>query len=136
MASQNGSDPRPLSPHLSIYRWGWTMSLSILHRMTGVALSVGIVVLTYWLLAISDGPGAHAYARDLLGSPVGQLLLAGWTFALIYHLLNGIRHLIWDTGTGLSLPVARASGLMVVVLAVLLTALVLWRALGMTGGVA
>jgi succinate dehydrogenase / fumarate reductase cytochrome b subunit len=101
---------RPLSPHLQIYRWQWTMLYSILHRMTGVALSVGTLLLVWWLLALASGPEAFATAQGFIGSIIGQLMLFGWTWALMYHLGNGIRHLVWDSGVGFDLEVARLSG--------------------------
>jgi succinate dehydrogenase / fumarate reductase cytochrome b subunit len=112
---------RPLSPHLQIYRWQWTMALSILHRVTGVALAAGALMLVCWLLAIADGPQAFGAVQGFLSSWLGRLLLFGWTWSLIYHLLAGCRHLVWDTGTGLGLPAARASGYLVVVGSVALT---------------
>jgi succinate dehydrogenase / fumarate reductase cytochrome b subunit len=101
---------RPLSPHLQIYRWQWTMLYSILHRMTGVGLSVGTLLLVWWVLALATGPEAFATVQGFIGSIVGQLLLFGWTWALMYHLGNGIRHLVWDTGHGFDLAVAQMSG--------------------------
>jgi len=76
------------------------MALSILHRITGVALVVGSFLLIYWLAALAIGPAAYATAGAVIGSLIGRLLLFGWTFALFYHLCNGIRHLVWDTGRG------------------------------------
>src|SRR3954465_5026670 len=97
------SDPRPLSPHLQIYRWQLTSVLSILHRLTGIALSVGAILLVSWLGAASDGPEAFAKFQQFMGSWFGLLLPFGWTVALFYHLCNGIRHLVWDTGHALDL---------------------------------
>jgi succinate dehydrogenase / fumarate reductase cytochrome b subunit len=114
---------RPLSPHLQIYRWQWTMALSIFHRATGIALAVGTLVLVWWLIAAATGPEYFGYVQSLLGSWLGRLLLFGWTVALFYHLCNGIRHLIWDTGKGLELGPARASGMFVLVATVILTAI-------------
>ena len=94
-------NPRPLSPHLQVYRWQWTFVLSILHRITGVALGVGTVLLAWWLLAAATGPEAFAAARAFIGSIAGRFILLGFTFALFYHLANGIRHLFWDFGLGL-----------------------------------
>src|SRR5688500_2907199 len=91
---------RPLSPHLQIYRWQITMVMSILHRITGVALAVGTLLLIWWLVAAAAGPDAFATAQDFLGSILGRLLLLGWSWALFYHLCNGIRHLAWDAGWG------------------------------------
>jgi len=98
------SDPRPLSPHLQVYRWQLTSVLSILHRTTGVALSVGTLVLIWWLVAAAEGPEAYAHVQGFLGSWIGRILLFGWSVALFYHLCNGIRHLVWDTGRSLDLP--------------------------------
>lgn len=104
---------RPLSPHLQIYRWQITNSLSILHRMTGVALSVGTLLLLYWLAAAATGPAAFATAQAVVGSWIGRLLLFGWSIALFYHLCNGLRHLAWDAGYGFSLPSVTKSGMAV-----------------------
>ena len=109
MASAN----RPLSPHLQVYRWQWTMLLSISHRATGVGLAVGTLLLVYWLAAAASGSDAFTTAQEIIGSAIGQLLLFGWTFALFYHLCNGIRHLVWDAGYGFELDVAYRSGLVV-----------------------
>jgi succinate dehydrogenase / fumarate reductase, cytochrome b subunit len=104
------SDPRPLSPHLHIYRWQLTSVLSILHRAAGVALTVGTLLLVWWLVAAANGPDAFESAQRFLGSWLGLLLLFGWSVALFYHLCNGIRHLWWDTGRGLDLRSVYASG--------------------------
>lgn len=117
------SDPRPLSPHLQIYRWQWTMLLSISHRATGVALSVGALVLVWWLAATAAGPESHASFQAVAGSIIGRLALFVWTFCLFYHLANGIRHLVWDTGRWLDLDSAYRSGVAVVVAAAVLTIL-------------
>lgn len=106
---------RPLSPHLQVYRWQLTSVMSILHRMTGVALAVGTLLLVYWLIAAAAGPGAFATAQEFIGSILGRILLFGWTVALFYHLCNGIRHLFWDAGRGFELRTAYASGWAVVV---------------------
>lgn len=118
---------RPLSPHLQVYRFQWTMALSILHRATGVALAVGALMLVCWLVALADGPAAFAAVQDFLATWFGRLLLFGWTWSLIYHLLAGLRHLVWDTGNGLSLPAAQISGYLVAVGSVVFTILV-WAA--------
>jgi len=109
------SQPRPLSPHLQIYRWQLTSVLSILHRMTGIALAAGTLLLVYWLAAAAAGPGPYAAAQSFVGSILGRLLLFGWTVALFYHLCNGIRHLFWDVGRGFELRTAYASGWTVVI---------------------
>lgn len=117
----NGSS-RPLSPHLQVYRWQITMVLSIHHRITGVALAVGTLLLTWWLLAAAAGPVAFATAQSLIGSPIGLLLLLGWTWSLFFHLANGIRHLVWDTGYGFEVSSIDLGGYMVVGAAAALTA--------------
>lgn len=115
------SDPRPLSPHLQVYRWQLTSVLSILHRITGIALSVGAILLVLWLGAAADGPGPYAGFQRFLGSWLGLILLFGWTVALFYHLCNGIRHLVWDTGRGLDLKSVYAGGWTVVAATAVLT---------------
>lgn len=115
---------RPLSPHLQVYRPQLTSVLSILHRATGIVLSLGTVLLAWWLLAVAAGPAAYATARAFFASWFGQLVLLGWSFALFYHLCNGIRHLFWDVGFGLDIPTAYASGRAVVAAAVALTVIV------------
>jgi succinate dehydrogenase / fumarate reductase cytochrome b subunit len=124
---------RPLSPHLQIYRWQWTMMLSITHRATGIALAVGALLLVCWLLAVASGPDAFAAVHGFVGSWLGRLLLFGWTWALLYHLFNGVRHLFWDAGMGFELPVARASGYAVAVASVAAT-LAVWIAGYMSAG--
>jgi len=114
---------RPISPHLQVYRPQLTSVLSILHRITGVALAVGTILLVYWLIAAASGPEAFASAEALIGSWLGRILLFGWTFALYFHLTNGIRHLFWDAGLGFELKTVYASGWTVVALAVILTLL-------------
>jgi succinate dehydrogenase / fumarate reductase, cytochrome b subunit len=105
---------RPLSPHLQIYKPQITSVLSISHRMTGVALTVGTLLLVWWLLAAAAGPVAYAQAQAFIGSWLGILLLVGWTYALFFHLCNGIRHLVWDTGYGFDLATTYATGWAVV----------------------
>ncbi len=112
---------RPLSPHLSVYKFRITSTLSILHRLTGVALSLGAVALVWWLFAIASGPDAYAVFASVAGSIVGKLAIAGWLFTFFYHLCNGVRHLFWDTGRGFELAQARASGLAVVTVSALAT---------------
>ncbi|KAA2236833.1 succinate dehydrogenase, cytochrome b556 subunit [Salinarimonas soli] len=93
--------PRPLSPHLQIYRWSWTMAMSVAHRITGSALYGGTVLLTIWLVALASGPGAYASVAWFFGSPIGYLVLFGYTWILMHHMLGGVRHLIWDFGYGM-----------------------------------
>ncbi len=127
------ADNRPLSPHLQIYRPQITSVLSILHRITGVILSLGIVILVGWLAAAAAGDPAYEMTIGLLNSLPGRLLLFGWTLAFFYHFLNGIRHLEWDTGRGFGIPQVVRSGWTVVILAAFLT-LLLWGRLLMGGG--
>ena len=124
---------RPLSPHLDVYRWQWTMLLSITHRATGLILAVGALMLVCWLVAVADGPQAFAAVQNFLDSWLGRLVLFGWTWALLYHLGNGIRHLFWDAGVGLELPAAQASGYAVLIASIVLT-LAVWAAAYMAMG--
>ena len=125
---------RPLSPFMH-YRWQYTNTLSILHRITGVLLSLGFLLLVYWLAAAAAGPERYAAARDTLASPLAQLVWFGAAFAFCYHLLNGVRHLFFDMGRGFELKTARASGRAVAIGAVVL-GLLLWLLVraGLGGG--
>ncbi len=127
------SSSRPLSPHLGIYRWQVQMVTSILHRVTGIALAVGSLLLLAGLLSLAAGPSAYAAFRALLAFPLVQLLLLGWTWAFAYHLCNGVRHLLQDAGLGFARPVFVRNGWIVVVLSLLLTAAV-WIASLVIGG--
>ena len=115
---------RPLSPHLQVYRPQITTVLSIVHRMTGVALGVGTLLLTWWLVAAATSADAFAEVQGFIGSPIGLLLLFGWTFALFFHLCNGVRHLAWDLGLGFEKAEYHLTGWAVVIAAVVLTVLV------------
>jgi succinate dehydrogenase / fumarate reductase cytochrome b subunit len=97
---------RPLSPHVQIYRWSPTMAVSIAHRLTGIALYVGTFGLAWYLLAAAGDARSFHFASGLLGSFIGQLILFGYTFALMLHAMGGIRHIIWDAGKGFD-PVGR-----------------------------
>lgn len=112
---------RPLSPHLQIYRWQLTSVLSILHRLTGIALVIGCLLLTYWLVSAAWGPEAYETAHHFLTSWIGRILLIGWSFAFYFHLANGMRHLFWDIGRGYSLQNTYRSGWLVIVAALILT---------------
>ena len=116
---------RPTSPFLfppmGTYRWQITSTMSILHRLSGIALGFGALLLTWWLLALLGEPSDFAAVQGFLGSFFGRLLLLGWTWALFYHLLNGVRHLVWDTGHGLELPSVYRGGWTVIILSVALT---------------
>jgi succinate dehydrogenase / fumarate reductase, cytochrome b subunit len=118
MASANGNSgrPRPLSPHLTIYKPIPTMVMSVLHRLTGMALYAGTVLLAFWLIAAASGPEAFAWASWFFGSIVGRVILFAYTWALLHHMLGGIRHFIWDAGLGFdnksatTLAIATAAG--------------------------
>ena len=113
---------RPLSPHLGIYKWQITMVMSILHRATGVFLSIGLLMLTCWLLAIATGSNEYAQVLDFFRSIIGRLLLIGWSFAFFYHFCNGIRHLFWDSGRGFEIEQVKKSGVFTFIAAIVLTA--------------
>jgi len=102
MAEAKGPVARPLSPHLTIYRPMLTMMMSIVHRITGAALYAGSLLLAWWLLAVASGPNAYATFQSVASSFIGRIVLFGYTWALIHHMLGGLRHLIWDTGHGLA----------------------------------
>ncbi len=113
---------RPLSPFLTIFRWPITMATSIVHRVTGVALAGGFLLLTWWLVAVASGPEAYDSFVTLISTPLGQIVLFGFTWSLAYHAVNGIRHLAWDLGYGFAVPTADKTGILVFVLSLLLAA--------------
>ena len=118
--------PRPLSPHLTVWRWGPHMAVSILHRVTGGALSIaGLAILTWWLVAIAAGPEAYAKFSNVARSPIGLIVLVGLTWAFFQHLLSGVRHLVMDTGAGFELDTNKRFAILTIVGSVLLTA-ALW----------
>lgn len=104
---------KPLSPHLLIYKPQTTSILSVFHRGTGVWLSVGTLVMTWWLVSVALGPTAYSWFAWIMYSWLGLLFLLGWTYSLFYHLCNGIRHLVWDIGYGFDLTNAFWSGMAV-----------------------
>ncbi len=121
---------RPLSPHLSVYKFRYTLVSSILNRITGLALSVGLVALTYWLLGVASGARAQAQAQALLCTPLLRLFLAAMVLAFCYHLVAGIRHLVWDTARGMERSTSQKSAWLVGALSLVLALLVaywLWR---------
>jgi succinate dehydrogenase / fumarate reductase, cytochrome b subunit len=124
---------RPLSPFLS-YRWQYTMALSFLHRATGCAMSVGLLLLTYWLVAAATGADAYAKAQQCFAHPLVRVLLIGFSFSFFYHLLNGVRHLVWDVGHGFEKKTARMSGWIAFLGAVVLTAYFWFLVLGRSAG--
>lgn len=129
-----GKRPRPLSPHLQIYRLPMTALSSITHRATGVALSVGTILLVCWLVAAANGPAAFANVSAFLKSPIGLLVLFGWTLALFYHLGNGVRHLFWDAGFGFEIVKAEKSAYAVIVFAICATLIAWLLGLAVLGG--
>lgn len=118
----NGSG-RPLSPHLQVYKLPLTAVMSITHRITGVGLAVGTLLLTWWLVAAAVSPEAFARAQGFIGSGIGLLLMFGWSAALFYHLCNGLRHLVWDAGQSFELADAERNNKIVLGAAVALTVL-------------
>jgi succinate dehydrogenase / fumarate reductase cytochrome b subunit len=114
---------RPLSPFMfpNWYRFQITSALSILHRLTGIALAVGSILLTWWLIAVAAGGQVFAATHAFLASPIGILLLFLWSVAFFYHLCNGIRHLVWDAGYGFEIRTAHLSGYAVLAATVVLT---------------
>ena len=116
---------RPLSPHLQVYKWPVSMALSIGHRISGVGLAIGTLLMTWWLVAAALSDGAFAAVQGALSSVIGVLALMAWTAALIFHLFSGIRHLMWDIGLGFDDRSYRTSGWTVVVAVVAVT-LIVW----------
>jgi succinate dehydrogenase / fumarate reductase cytochrome b subunit len=123
---------RPLSPFMH-YRWQYTNTLSILHRLTGLFLAVGLVALVCWLVALAGGPEQYAGTQAALSSPLGTLALVAWSLSFFYHFLNGIRHLFWDAGHGFELKVARQTGWATFIGAIVLTA-IFWTVLAVQLG--
>ena len=124
MAETKAPVERPLSPHLMIYRWPLPMAMSIAHRITGSGLYFGTLLVAWWLIAAASSPNAYAGIGSFMSSFLGRLILVGYTWALVHHMLGGIRHFVWDTGHGfaaserewLSLATAVASVSLTVVL--------------------
>lgn len=121
---------RPLSPHLSIYRFHPTMAMSILHRITGGALYAGTILVVWWLLAAASGPAAFAWASWFFGSIGGRLILFAYSWVLLQHMLGGLRHFVWDTGHGLSRETSTRIALATLAGSLALT-LVLWLAVAL-----
>lgn len=119
---------RPLSPHLQVYNPQITSVMSILHRMTGVILALGSLLLLWILVSLSMGEQSFATTSFFLASPIAKLALMGYTACLMYHLFNGIRHLFWDVGKGFDIPTVYRSGYAVIVLSLLSTAIIWWLA--------
>ena len=117
--------PRPLSPHLQVYRPQLTTIMSIGHRASGIVLATGTLVLAAWLIALALGPDAFATVSMVIAHPLGQFVLFGYSFLLFYHASNGVRHLGWDIGRGLAIPSLYRNGYIVLAVTALFTAL-LW----------
>jgi succinate dehydrogenase / fumarate reductase, cytochrome b subunit len=123
---------RPLSPHLGVYKFKYTLMTSILNRLTGLILSVGFLVLCWWLMAVAQGSAAQQRAQWLLACAPMKILYLALVFAFAYHLLAGIRHLVWDTGRGLERSQSHASAWLLGVGSVVLTLLIAWALWGRT----
>src|ERR1700674_1871194 len=117
--------PRPLSPHLQVYKLTLSFVMSGFHRVTGTVLYFGILLLAWWLIAAASGPNAYANIEWFMGSLIGRLVLFGYTWALLHHTLGGIRHLIWDTGHGLE-PAEREMLTLATLIGSVVFTLVLW----------
>ena len=115
------NDPRPMSPHIQIYKLPFTAKLSILHRGTGIVLFAGLILMVMVLLSIAGGAESWASMQSFLSGFIGKFILFGFTFCIYYHMCNGIRHLFWDIGRGLELEDAKKSGLMVIGVSIFLT---------------
>ena len=115
---------RPMSPHLGIYRLQLSMVLSGAYRVSGIACSLGTLLLVWWLVAAASGPGAFSTVQRWVGNPIGLVVLFGWTAGLVFHTVGGLRHLAWDAGYGFSKPVFNITGVIVVATTVVLTLLI------------
>jgi len=116
--------PRPLSPHLQIYRPQLTSIMSISHRATGAVLALGTLLLCLWFVALAAGDVWYSMAAIVILHPIGQITLFGYSVALVYHALNGVRHLTWDCGIGLTIPAVYRSGQAVLLLTIVINALI------------
>lgn len=125
MANADLKANRPLSPHLQIYKPIVTMVMSILHRVTGAALYFGTILMAFWLVSAAAGPESYEFAMNIFGSFLGQLILFGFTWALVHHMLGGLRHFIWDLGYGFELSAANWMARATIVGSVSLT-VILW----------
>jgi succinate dehydrogenase / fumarate reductase, cytochrome b subunit len=120
---------RPLSPHLQVYRLPLAAWLSITHRITGIGLTIGTVLLVYWVTSAAYGPDAYGAFTHFIGSPIGYLLLFGFSVALFYHLCNGIRHLFWDVGLNYEIAATNRANAIVIAGTIILTAVAWFLAL-------
>lgn len=134
MANAKGSTARPLSPHLQVYRFTISLTMSILHRMTGAALYIGTAMLAWWLIAVAQGEKYYNFVSAIMGHPIGLLILFGYTWVLMHHMLGGLRHFYWDSGRGFSLGSIDRLAWLNIVGSVLLT-LAIWGVALFTRGV-
>jgi succinate dehydrogenase / fumarate reductase cytochrome b subunit len=116
--------PRPLSPHLQIWKWSITMALSIFHRATGSALSIGLLLITWGVVSAAMGADAYNQFLICMTSPIGQFMLFGWTFAIFFHMGTGVRHLIMDTGRLLTAKEGDLAGISIILFAIIATGLI------------
>ena len=121
-----------MSPHLQVWRWHVTMLTSILHRVTGVGLYLGALIVAAWAISLASGPEAYGTFKAVLGSPIGKFVMFGMTLSLFYHLANGVRHLMWDLGKGLDVKSANASAYTVFGFTIAAT-IAVWAIAGMIG---
>ena len=120
------SHTRPTSPHVTIYSWMMTNTLSILHRLTGIALAIGTILMVTWLVSAAYYPTFYYDLHECMSSWIGQTMLLGWAAAFYYHLANGIRHLFWDMGKGFELDQAHKTGVIVLLFTIFMTAYSWW----------
>lgn len=132
MTEASGLPPRPLSPHLQVWRWHVTMLTSILHRATGMALYAGALIAAAWAVSLAAGPQSYAVFMDLMGSWIGRIVMFGLTVSVFYHLANGMRHLMWDFGAGLDVKTANFTAVVVLTFA-LAASIAVWAIAAMTG---
>ncbi|WP_297691797.1 succinate dehydrogenase, cytochrome b556 subunit [Phenylobacterium sp.] len=125
---------RPLSPFVSVWRWHITMAASIAHRVTGVALYVAALIAAAWAISLASGPDAYAAFKAVMASPIGLVVMFGLTVSFFYHLANGVRHLVWDTGRGFDIKTANASAVLVIAFA-LAASIAIWVIAAMTGAI-
>ncbi len=134
MSHTGWTDKRPMSPHVSVWRWHMTMLGSILHRATGFGNYAGAVAAVAWLLAASSGEEAYEQFATLAAHPLGQIALFGFTLSVVYHFVNGIRHLFLDSGKGLQPKMASATATLTLLIAILAAAAI-WVFAGLVPGV-
>lgn len=132
--AEGAPEARPLSPHLQIWGWTPTMAASILTRVTGFALYGGSALLALWLISAAVGSQFFGFVSGVLASPIGLAVLFGFGWALLFHAMNGFRHLYWDTGRGLGLETTRFTSLLILIGSLVLDVLVFWAGLSVHGG--